>query len=172
VLASALPGAETFESFRCAEEEEIFRGEVARRASELGLQRLRWPARFPFESTAAMRAATYAASIGRTVAFAQAAFRQAFAGGHDLENTDYVLIAAAACEMHPAAVRQALGRRSVAERLTRSTEEAAGLGVKDVPAVVVAGELFHGERALEQAGELARELQAAGAGHAHEAAGR
>ena len=45
------------------------------------------------------------------------AFRQAFAGGHSLADSDYVLIAAAACEMHPAAVlsagRQASVRRSL-----------------------------------------------------------
>ena len=40
---------------------------------------------FPFDSSLAMRAATYAKSIGRTVPFAQAAFRQAFAGGRSLE---------------------------------------------------------------------------------------
>ena len=68
------------------------------------LQPIRWPDPFPFDSTLAMQVATYAASIGRTVPFAQAAFRQAFAGGHSLEDADFVLIAAAACEMHPAAV--------------------------------------------------------------------
>ena len=86
---------------------EIFRLEVERRAAELGLQELRWPDPFPFDSALAMRAATYAKSIGRVVAFAQAAFRQAFAGGHTLGETDRVLIAAAACEMHPTAMLKA-----------------------------------------------------------------
>ena len=54
-----------------------------------------------------MLAATYAKQVGRTVAFSLAAFRQAFAGGRDLGDTDTVLIAAAACEMHPAAVLRA-----------------------------------------------------------------
>ncbi len=40
-----------------------------------------WPADFPFDSELAMLVATYAKSIGRVVPFAQAAFRQAFAGG-------------------------------------------------------------------------------------------
>ena len=61
--------------------EDVFRAEIERRARELGLQPLRWPEPFPFDSALAMRAATYAKSIGRTVPFAQAAFRQAFAGG-------------------------------------------------------------------------------------------
>ena len=61
-----------------------WRERIAARAVELGLQPLRWPEPFPFDSPLAMRVATYAKSIGRTVPFAQAAFRQAFAGGHSL----------------------------------------------------------------------------------------
>ena len=71
----SLIGAESFEAFRCREDEDIFRLEVERRASELGLQELRWPNPFPFDSAFAMKAATYAKSIGRVVPFAQAAER-------------------------------------------------------------------------------------------------
>jgi 2-hydroxychromene-2-carboxylate isomerase len=157
VLARELSGAEPFEAFRCGEEQEIFRGELARRAAELGLQPLRWPDPFPFDSELAMRVATYAASIGRAVAFAQAAFRQSFAGGHALDHPDRVLIAAAACEMHPAAVLSAVRQRSVRRALEEATARAAALGVCDVPAVVVGERVFHGERALEQAAAHARE---------------
>ena len=153
VLTRRLAGAETFESFRCAQEQDIFRAETERRAAELGLQPLRWPQPFPFDSELAMRAATYACSIGRGVAFAQAAFRQAFAGGRSLQLADNVLIAAAACEMHPAAVQTATRLRSVARALERCTEEAAQAGVRDVPAVRVGERVFTGERALEQAAE-------------------
>ncbi len=104
VVAAGLPGGESFHSPRWRSEREISRQELARRAAELGLQPLRWPDPFPFDSALAMRVATYAKSIGRTVPFAQAAFRQAFAGGRSLAEEDFVLIAAAACEMHPAAV--------------------------------------------------------------------
>ncbi len=163
VLARELPGADTLEAWRCAEEQEIFRAEVARRAHALGLQPLRWPRPFPFDGSLAMRVATYAKSIGRTVPFAQAAFRQAFAGGHSLEDPDFVLIAAAACEMHPAAVLRGAELRSVAEQLRASTDAAGALGVADVPAIVVdatqTGEparVFQGERALEDAAEHMR----------------
>jgi 2-hydroxychromene-2-carboxylate isomerase len=151
VLARELPGAESFEAYRCAEERDIARGQIERRAEELGLQALRWPEPFPFDSELAMRVASYARSIGRTVPFAQAAFRQAFAGGHSLENPDFVLIAAAACEMHPTAVLRGAEMRSVAEQLSACTKAAAELGVSDVPAVAVAGRVFEGERALEEA---------------------
>lgn len=153
VLARELAGAERFDAFRCAEEREVFRAQVERRARELGLQPIRWPEPFPFDSSLAMRVATYAASIGRAVPFAQAAFRQAFAGGHSLADPDFVLIAAAACEMHPAAVLRGAELRATAQRLAASTATAAHAGVTDVPAIVLGEDVFVGEDAPERAAE-------------------
>ncbi len=159
VLARELgPSAETFISFRCEQEETIFREEIERSARELGLQPLVWPQRFPFDSAVAMRTATYAKSIGRTVPFAQAAFRQAFAGGHALDDPDYVLIAAAACEMHPKAVQQGQALRSVMDELDRATAAAARVGVSDVPAVRVEDRVWVGARAVEDAAAHMRAL--------------
>ena len=154
VLARDLPAGETSEAFRYREEEDVFRVDVARRATELGLQPLRWPAEFPFDSTLAMRAATYAKSIGRTVPFAQAAFRQAFAGGRSLGEVDNVLIAAAACEMHPAAVLKGAGLASVRAQLDAATAAAAQAGVSDVPAVRIGTHVFVGEDSIERAATL------------------
>ena len=135
MLARELAGDGSSETSPGAGDEKAFREEIARRALALGLQPLRWPSRFPFDSSLAMRVATYAQSIGRAVPFAQAAFRQAFAAGHDLEQLDFVLIAAAACEMHPNAVRRGAELRSVSEQLATATAQAAGVGVSEVPAV-------------------------------------
>jgi 2-hydroxychromene-2-carboxylate isomerase len=158
VLARELPGAESFESFRCEAEVQMFRADVQRRADELGVQPLRWPEPFPFDSDLAMRVATYAKGVGRVVPFAQAAFRQAFAAGRSLSDPDTVLIAAAACEMHPQAVLRAAELRSVREQLATATAEAARAGVGDVPAVLAGraheNRVLVGERALEEAGEL------------------
>lgn len=153
---SELSDAERFDAFRCREEVDMFRADVQRRAAELGLQPLRWPDPFPFDSAFAMRAATYAKSIGRIVAFAQAAFRQAYAGGRPLDVADNVLIAAAACEMHPSAVLKGAALRSVGEQLSAATSAAAALGVEDVPAIRVGERVFHGERAVEDAAAHAR----------------
>jgi 2-hydroxychromene-2-carboxylate isomerase len=177
VLARELPGAESFEAFRCREEEDIFRLDVERRAFELGLQEVRWPDPLPFDSAFAMRAATYAKSIGRVVPFTQAAFRQAFAGGRKLDVHDNVLIAAAACEMHPAAVLKGAELRSTAEQLSTATTTAAALGVTDVPAIRVGERVFHGERSVEEAAAHARarespDLTHPPAGIAGEGAGR
>jgi 2-hydroxychromene-2-carboxylate isomerase len=145
------------------QKEEIFRGEIERRAHAQDLQPLRWPDPFPFDSALAMRIATYAKSIGRTVPFVQAAFRQAFAGGRSLAEMDNVLIAAAACEMHPAAVSNAAELRSVAEQLATTTALAAQAGVTGVPAVRIGERVWTGERAVEDAAAHMRADRSTGA---------
>ena len=158
---AALPGAGELDAFRCAEERDIFRAELERLATARGLQPLRWPPGWPGDTALAMRVATYAKSIGRVVAFSLAAFRQAFAAGRDLSDPDSVVIAAAACEMHPAAVLKAAGTRGVTEALTRATAEAAEAGVRGVPAVRVGDRVFHGEAALDEAAAALRGTWAA-----------
>src|SRR4051795_3902467 len=108
-------------TFRCAEEAASLKEDVERRAAAMGLQPIRWPEPFPFDSERAMLAATYAKQIGRAVAFSLAAFRQAYAGGRSLGDDDTILIAAAACEMHPRAVLKALETRSVRDALAEAT---------------------------------------------------
>jgi 2-hydroxychromene-2-carboxylate isomerase len=159
VLARDLAGPESFDAARCNGEEQILRDEVERRVRELGLQPLRWPDPFPFDSSLAMRVATYAKSIGRVVPFAQAAFRQAFAGGHSLEDPDVVLVAAAACEMHPAAVLRGAELGSVRRQLAAATRIAETARINEIPALVVHGELFLGERAVEDAAERVRAVR-------------
>ena len=154
ILAAALPAAESFEAYRCEREIEVMRANVESRAAALELQPLRWPAPFPFDSRFAMLTATYAKRIGKTVAFSLAAFRQAFAGGHALSERDNVLIAAAACEIHPAAILKATQTRAIAAELERASADALALGVSDVPAVRVGERVLIGERSLEQAGAL------------------
>ena len=158
---AALPGAGELDAFRCAEERDIFRAELERRAAAHGLQPLRWPPGWPGDTALAMRVATYSKSIGRVVAFSLAAFRQAFAAGRDLSDADSVVIAAAACEMHPAAVLKAAGTRGVAEALARATADAAEAGVRGVPAVRVGDRVFHGEPALQDAADALRGTRAA-----------
>src|SRR3954469_492532 len=111
-------------AYHCAEEVERVKEDVERGAAALGLQPVRWPEPFPFDSERAMLAATYAKQIGRAVAFSLAAFRQAYAGGRPLSEVDNVLIAAAACEMHPRAVLKALESRGVREALDEATARA------------------------------------------------
>jgi 2-hydroxychromene-2-carboxylate isomerase len=98
-----------------------------------------------------MRAAAYAKSIGRATAFSLAAFRQAFAAGRDLHDMDTIVIAAAACEMHPAAVIKAVGLRSVARALQEANERAVAAGVRRLPAIRVGGFVYEGESRMDEA---------------------
>jgi 2-hydroxychromene-2-carboxylate isomerase len=140
------PGA-----FRCAEEEDIYRADVERRAAAYGLMPLRWPDEFPADTEWAMLVATYATQVGRVVAYSMAAFRQAFAAARDLGERDTVLIAAAAAEMHPAAVTKGAGLKGTRARLEDATAAARAAGVLDVPALRVRDRVFHGDRELELA---------------------
>jgi 2-hydroxychromene-2-carboxylate isomerase len=153
IRASALPDHETFDAYRCETDMRAARDATARRAAALRLQPLVWPTPFPFDSEFAMIAATFAQRIGKCVPFALAAFRQAFAGGNALSVVDNVLIAGAACEIHPNAILSAAKTRGAADELDRVTAQALELGVSDVPAVRIGEELFVGEGRLEEAGE-------------------
>jgi 2-hydroxychromene-2-carboxylate isomerase len=103
-----------------------------------------------------MRVATFAQTIGRAVAFSLAAFRQAFAGGRDLSEVDNILIAAAACELHPNAILKALDTQSVKDRLREATAKAYERGVRGVPTIAVGDELFYGDDRLEAAASALR----------------
>jgi len=136
-------------AFRCAEEIASYREDVERRAATLGVLPLRWPSSFPADDLRwATLAATYAKSIGRGVAFSLAALRQAFAAGRDLTERDNVLLAAAACEMHPAAVIKGVELASTARALEDAQARAAADGIDTVPAIWVDGEVLAGERAI------------------------
>jgi 2-hydroxychromene-2-carboxylate isomerase len=129
--------------FRCAEELAAYREDVERAARAQELQPMVWPDPFPADTEWAMLVATYAKQIGRAVAFSLAAYRQAFAAGRDLSVRDNVLLAAAACEMHPAAVIKGADLRGTRARLEAATEEARAAGVREVPAVITdAGEVI------------------------------
>jgi 2-hydroxychromene-2-carboxylate isomerase len=134
-IGAALPEPAEWEPVHFSSGGEIDRGAIEQRAAELGLQSIRWPAQWPPDTRAAMLATTYAKQIGRTVAFSLAAFRQAFAGGRDLGDENTVLIAAAACEMHPAAVLKGIALRSTVAALEGAGERARTAGVEAVPAI-------------------------------------
>ncbi len=125
--------------------------EIERRAAAYGLPPLVWPEPWPGNTLIAMRAATFAKQTGRAVSFALAGFRQAFAAGRDLTDPDSVLIAAAACELHPNAVAKAVQTDSVKGALREATDRAAEACVRGVPSLLVGEEVFWGDDRLEEA---------------------
>jgi 2-hydroxychromene-2-carboxylate isomerase len=127
--------------------------EVQRRADERGLPKVVYPEGWPIEnySLNPVRAAVYAKESGRVVSFSLACFRQVFAAGRDMSDVDNVLIAAAACELHPNAVMKGIETKSVKDKLRAATDEAINRGVEGIPTVAVGDELFWGDDRLEEA---------------------
>jgi 2-hydroxychromene-2-carboxylate isomerase len=138
-------------SWGTTDEREEGMAEIERRAAEYGLLPVKWPEGWPNNTLKAMRAAIFAQQTGRTVAYSLAAFRQAFAAGRDLSDVDNVLIAAAACELHPNAVLKGIEMQSTKDRLREATREAYERGVRGVPTLAVGDRLFWGDDRLEDA---------------------
>ena len=126
-----------------------------RRAQAYGLPPFVWPEGWPSNYLFAMRVATFATEIGRGVSLPLAAFRQHFAAGRDLSDPDNVLFAAASAELHPRALKAAVERDSIKQRLKDATTEAGDRGVTGVPTVVVGEAVFWGDDRLEEAAAAA-----------------
>lgn len=128
----------------------IDRAAIEATAAARGLQPVRWPDALPFDSELALRAAAYARAGGKTVSFSLAAFRQAYAGGRALTE-ETVLLAGAACEIHPRALLKGVELRSTHAELKRLTAEAVARGVRTAPAVWTGSEILYGDAGLDQA---------------------
>lgn len=117
-----------------------------------------WPADFPDLDTAdAIRAATYAKSIGKVAVFSLSLFRQIFAAGADPSATQTLYLAAAASEIHPRAIDQALSRDRVQEDADRATEAARAAGVTSVPALRIGQRILVGPALLHDATAVLQE---------------
>ncbi len=154
-LPAALPAMPEWEPVLASElsavGEAVDRDVLERHIISNGMQPLRWPAQWPPDTRLAMLAATYAKQVGRGVAFSLAGFRQAFAGGRDLADPNTVLIAAAACEMHPRALLKAVDTRSVSDALERATSRARGEGIEALPALRLGTQVIAGTKLLDRA---------------------
>jgi 2-hydroxychromene-2-carboxylate isomerase len=127
--------------------------EIQRRAAERGLPEVIYPKGWPLDnySLNPTRAAVYAKESGRVVSFSLACFRQVFAAGRDMSDLDNVLVAAAACELHPNAVMKGIETESTKDKLRVATDEAIERGLEGIPTVAVGEELFWGDERLEEA---------------------
>jgi hypothetical protein len=114
-------------------------------------QPLHVPPGWPPDTELAMRCATYAAGIGKGVAFGLAAFRQVYAGGRDPSAVETLLIAGAACEIHPAALVRGAALRVTRAGLEAATETARAAGVDRLPAILGGERIFSGEAGLAEA---------------------
>jgi 2-hydroxychromene-2-carboxylate isomerase len=84
--------------------------DIERRVLAYGLPPMRWPDPWPADYLTAMRATTYAFSVGRGRNFTMRAYRDAFQRGSELSVAENVRQSAARAGLDPDAVRAVLGR--------------------------------------------------------------
>lgn len=131
------------------------RSAAERRALELRLP-LVWPERWPAVDRGAARVAALAAGGGHAAAFVLAAGRLAFGGGFDLDDPVVLGEAAAAAGLDVDAALAAARDPSRDRELLDAARWVAARGGSVLPAVVVGGRLFSGERTLPAAAAARR----------------
>jgi 2-hydroxychromene-2-carboxylate isomerase len=132
--------------------------DIERRALAHGLPPMRWPDPWPADYLTAMRATTYAFSVGRGRDFTMRAYRDAFQRGSELSVAENVLQSAARAGLDPDAVRAGASDPEIKRALRDATDAAYDRGVFGVPTIAIGDELFWGDDRLEDA---AAHLQAA-----------
>jgi 2-hydroxychromene-2-carboxylate isomerase len=124
---------------------------IERRALAYGLPPMRWPDPWPADYLTAMRATTYAFSIGRGRDFTMRAYRDAFQRGSELSVAENVLQSAARAGLDPDAVRAGASDPEIKQALRDATDAAYDRGVFGVPTIAIGDELFWGDDRLEDA---------------------
>ena len=125
--------------------------DIERRALAYGLPPMRWPDPWPADYLTAMRATTYAFSIGRGREFAMQSYRDAFQGGSELSLADNVVRSAARAGLDADAVRAGASDPQIKQALRDATDAAYDRGVFGVPTIAIGDELFWGDDRLEDA---------------------
>jgi 2-hydroxychromene-2-carboxylate isomerase len=125
--------------------------DIERRALAYGLAPMRWPDPWPADYLAAMRATTYAFSVGNGREFAMQAYRDAFQRGSELSDATSVLASAQRAGLDPEAVRAGIADPQIKQTLRDATDAAYDRGVFGVPTVAIGDELFWGDDRLEDA---------------------
>jgi len=133
----------------------LVRAHAERRAMELKLP-LVWPDRFPARAPRVLRAAAYAAEIGRGSRFALAANRLAFCGGFDLEDPEILGEAAAAAGIPLERCLTAARDRNRDGVLHATSRGLRDQGVAGLPAIRVGRRWFEGEGGVAGAIALLR----------------
>jgi 2-hydroxychromene-2-carboxylate isomerase len=125
--------------------------DIERRALGYGLAPMRWPDPWPSDYLFAMRATTYAFTIGRGHEFAMGAYRDAFQRGADLSIPAHVLDAGRQVGIDAAELEAATRDAAIKQTLREATDAAFEVGVIGVPTVAIDNELFWGDDRLEDA---------------------
>lgn len=130
---------------------QIGMAEIERRARSYGLPPVRWPDPWPTDYLMAMRATTFAFSIGRGRDFTMEAGRNAFQRGADLHITAQVLAVGREVGIDAKQLEAGVRDPQIKQQLRAATDEAYARGVIGVPTVAIGDELFWGDDRLEDA---------------------
>lgn len=128
--------------------------DIERRALSYGLPPMRWPDPWPTNYLFAMRAVTYAFTIGPGHAFVMQAYRNAFQRGADLSIPAHVLTAGREVGIEADELEAGTQDPAIKAALKDATLAAFELGVIGVPTLAIGDELFWGDDRLEQAAAL------------------
>jgi 2-hydroxychromene-2-carboxylate isomerase len=134
---------------------------IERRARHYGLPPIHWPDPWPTDYLAAMRAATFAFSVGRGREFTMQAFRNAFREGRGLGISANVLAAGAQAGLDRGELVQMIDDPPIKQALRDATDAAYELGVFGVPTIAVDDELFWGDDRLEDVAARLEAMRAA-----------
>jgi len=129
--------------------------EIERRAARYGLP-LTWPADWPMNSLAAMRAAVWAQEQGAVVPFAHAAYQRHFGAGEDISSPAALADIADSVGLAGHALPEAIQSPAIKERLKALTAAAWEAGVRGIPTLIAGGQVLFGDDQLERAGALSQ----------------
>src|SRR4051812_40703401 len=129
--------------------------EIEARAVRYGLPPMRWPAGWPLDGLAAMRACVWAERHGRLEPFARAVFEHEFARGEDTSSVAALIPIADEAGLPGAELAAAVQSQPVKDRLRELTTQAWERGVRGVPTIAVGPTLLYGDDQLEQVPSLA-----------------
>ncbi|MGH2858939.1 MAG: 2-hydroxychromene-2-carboxylate isomerase [Solirubrobacteraceae bacterium] len=125
--------------------------ELEQRAGRYGIAPIVWPAGWPADGLMAMRAAAWAKRLGRVEAFARAVYRAQFTTGADISERAVLQACATRVGLYGDALAGAVADADVKRALRVATERAWGAGVRGIPTLRCATELFYGDDRLEDA---------------------
>jgi 2-hydroxychromene-2-carboxylate isomerase len=141
---------------------EIGMAEIEHRARAYGLVPMRWPDPWPTDYLLAMRATTYAFTVGRGREFALLAFRNAFQRGVQLQIEAHVLDVGEQVGIQRRELQDATRDPQIKQALRSATDAAHARGVIGVPTIAIDEHLFWGDDRLQDAAAQLRDrLEAA-----------
>ena len=127
--------------------------DIESRAQRYGLPPIVWPAGWPVNGLAAMRAATWAKRQGRTHEFALAVFDHEFVHGRDISEPATLRAAALEAGLDPEQLADAITSPELKEQLRQATDAAWRAGVRGVPSLRIGATIYYGDDQLELAAQ-------------------